>query len=177
MLARLRLRRYGCSHLCSEACFSERRKNNMAGVFVFVGMCFNVSTKARAAASDQIWTDRQTTRQCNVLFYGDGRNLSFPARVHQYGRCFLKDGSQALSNTFTNYLNCCLFCLPRPAFWVLRQTSEEHFQNKKSSSYRRMHVWLSDTQGTVHCSQAFIPPANHLISAPKKCSARPGSLI
>lgn len=67
---------------------------------------------------------------------------------------------EAFSNRFTNYLNCCLFCLPRPPFWVLRQTSEEHFQNKKSSSYRRMHVCLSDTRGTVHCSQAFIPPFN-----------------
>lgn len=77
---------------------------------------------------------------------------------------------EAFSNRFTNYLNCCLFCLPRPAFWVLRQTSEEHFifKTKKQLVSANARLALGHT-GNRALFPSFHPPtSNHLISAPKK---------
>lgn len=62
----------------------------------------------------------------------------------------------------------------------LRSIFKTKPKKKKSRSHRRMHVQLSDTRGTVHCSQAFIPLSplpqpNHLISgSQKKCSGPAG---
>lgn len=98
------------------------------------------------------------------LFYRDRRNLSFPGLIHQYGRCFLKDGSQGLSNGSTNYLNCCLFCLPPPPLLsVLRQTSEEHFQEQKGTHIAAANLALGHTGDLGIVSPPFIHP--HLISA------------
>lgn len=106
----------------------------------------------------------ELTRCCCRLFHRHTRNLSFPGLVHQYGRCFLKDGSQGLSDPFTNYLNCCLFCLPptnpppsTPSSCV--RHLRKNFKNKTELTWS-----LSDTRGgTMYCFPAFIHP--HLISA------------
>lgn len=99
---------------CLSHIFAYLQQNNM----ICVCVCGPLSVFSRVHESQSCTVgpemDRQTTGQCEVLLYGEGRNLSFPALVHQYGRCFLKDGSRGLSNRLTNYLNCCLFCLPPP---------------------------------------------------------------
>lgn len=121
------------------------------------------------------------------LFYRDRRNLSFPGLVHQYGRCFLKDGSQGLSNGFTNYLNYCLFCLPPPTTTSPpaaphSQSCVRHLKSilktKRSSRWRSAR-WLSDTRGTAHCFWAFIQRPFDLGSRPpsRMRSGRRSSLI
>lgn len=111
--------------------------------------------------------DRHKIHHCKGLFYRDRRNLSFPGLIHQYGRCFLKDGSWGLSNGFTHYLNCCLFCPPPTPPGLHSRSCVKHlrsiFKTKRSSHWRC--IFGSRTHREP-CIVSKLLSIHHLISAP-----------
>lgn len=109
--------------------------------------------------------DECAAHHCYRLFHRHGWNLSFPGLIHQYGRCFLKDGSHSLSNRFTNYLNCCLFCLFPPHLplfpplslcsWSCIKHLKMVFKNKKTP-----HVAATDL-ALRHTGKVVLFPGFH----------------
>lgn len=144
-------------------CFTNKVDSAAAG--------FNVRERLKAGIPQRGRTRIDSSLR-EGLFYRDRRNLSFPGPVHQYGRCFLKDGSRGLfSNGFSNYLNYCLFCLllppplrspspPAPAFPVLRQTHlKSILKTKQELVFGAAHVGPLDAWGTEALFQSFYPLA------------------
>lgn len=125
--------------------------------------------------------DECAAHHCYRLFHRHGWNLSFPGLIHQYGRCFLKDGSHSLSSRFTNYLNCCLFCLSPPHLplfpplslcsWSCIKHLKMVFKNKKTPYVAATDLALRHT-GNVVLFPGFHPSTFDLRSPAygPKCS-------